>query len=70
MSTFDAEVERVFKVHLQEELASRFYAFLGDERFSFIDFVRNLEDEAFRRLARIFMLFVASMLPHYLPLPV
>ena len=54
LSTFDAEVERVFKVHLQEELASRFYAFLGVERFSFIEFVRSLEDEAFRKISAHF----------------
>ena len=54
LSTFDAEVERVFKVHLQEELASRFYAFLGVERFNFIEFVRNLEDEAFRKISAHF----------------
>ena len=35
----------------RRSLALGFYAFLGVERFSFVDFVRDLEDEALKKIS-------------------
>ena len=50
-TTFDSEVEHVFKEHLQEELSLRFYAFLGVERVSFVAFDKDVEAGAVKRIS-------------------
>ena len=50
LTEFEAEVERLFEVRLQEELASRFSSVLIDERVNFADFVTDLERGAAGRI--------------------
>ena len=50
LTDFEAEVERLFEVRLQEELASRFSSVLIDERVNFADFVADLERGATGRI--------------------
>ena len=50
LTEFEAEVERLLEMRLQEELASRFSAVLIDERVNFADFVTDLERGAAGRI--------------------
>ena len=50
LTEFEAEVERLFEVRLQVELASRFSSVLIDVRVNFADFVADLERGAAGRI--------------------